>query len=132
MFLCLGKHQRKKFPLRIGLCLQDFKPSIWTITASVSGNQAHQVLAKPGVLDIRTVIRALVLIRVQSSATFCSAHARGVSVHHARRFAGSDSAEAPQYVNSRALRRCWALHHHQALHRCRALHHRRAFHLHCR
>lgn len=90
---------------------------IWTITASVSGNQARQVPAKPGVLDIRTVIRALVLIRVQSSATFCSAHARGVSVHQARRFAGSDGAEAPRYVNSRALHRRRALHLH--------LHHRR-------
>lgn len=35
MFLCLGKCQRKKFPLRVGLCLQDFKPLVWTITASV-------------------------------------------------------------------------------------------------
>lgn len=35
MFLCLEKCQRKRFPLRIGLCLQDSKPLIWTITASV-------------------------------------------------------------------------------------------------
>lgn len=47
MFLCLGKCQRKKFPLRLGLCLQDFKPLIWTITAPVSGNCSREVPAEP-------------------------------------------------------------------------------------
>lgn len=38
-------------------------------------------------------MRALVLIRVRTSATFCSAHAGGVSVHHAGRFAGLPAAQ---------------------------------------
>lgn len=100
MFLCLGKCQRKKFPLRVGLCLQDFKPLIWTITASVCGNRGREVPAEPAVLEVRTVIRALALIRVQSSATLGSAHARAVSVHHAPGAQGSGGAEAPGDVNN--------------------------------
>lgn len=100
MFLCLGKCQRKKFPLRVGLCLQDFKPLIWTITASVSGNWGREVPAKPEVLEVRTVIRALALIRAQSSATLGSAHARAVSVHQGPGVQGPGGAEAPGDVNN--------------------------------
>lgn len=102
MFLCLGKCQRKKFPLRVGFCLQDFKPLIWTITAPVSGNWGREVPAKPEVLEVRTVIRALVLIRVQSSGTLGCAHARAVSVHHSPGVQGSGGAEAPGDVNTTA------------------------------
>lgn len=93
MFLCLGKCQRKKFPLRVGLCLQDFKPLIWTITAPVCGTRGREVPAEPAELEVRTVIRALALIRAQSSGTLGSAHARAVSVHH------GPGAEAPGDVN---------------------------------